>query len=42
VPNPLIIGQLRDAGRAAADKFLTEHKDDLNHRGTADLVAMFG
>ncbi|MCE0504747.1 patatin-like phospholipase family protein [Roseivivax sp. GX 12232] len=41
VPVPTLIGQLRDAGRAAADRFLSEHRDDLGHRQTADLVAMF-
>ena len=32
--------QLRDAGRAAMDRFLAEHRDDLGHRSSVDLHAV--
>lgn len=32
---------LFDTGRAAADRWLGEHFDDLGHRSTVDLAAMF-
>jgi NTE family protein len=38
---PLVISQLKDAGRTAMDQFLTAHKPDLGKRGTVDLQAMF-
>ena len=40
LPNPVLLGRLKAAGRAAADGFLRAHKDDLNQRGTVDLEAM--
>ncbi|THH38717.1 patatin-like phospholipase family protein [Aliishimia ponticola] len=42
VPNAQIIHQLKDAGRAAAHRFLDDHKADLNHRSTVDMQDMFG
>ncbi len=41
VPNAYLIGQLKQAGRAAAHMFLADHRDDLNERGTVDLRQMF-
>lgn len=38
---PTVLHQLKQAGRAAADTFLNNHKSDLGHRQTADLRAMF-
>ena len=41
VPLPFVLSELRDAGRAAAHKFLADHKADLGARSTVDLRAMF-
>ncbi len=41
VPNPFIIKKLRDAGHAAAHRFLHHHVDDLNERATIRLDKMF-
>ncbi len=41
VPNPLIFDRLREAGRAAADRFLAAHKDALNVRSSVDLKEMY-
>ncbi|MGS4944472.1 patatin-like phospholipase family protein [Meridianimarinicoccus sp. RP-17] len=41
VPAPYILGRLRDAGEAAAARFLAAHRADLNERETIDLAAMF-
>ncbi|SEQ23947.1 NTE family protein [Loktanella sp. DSM 29012] len=41
IPQPVILARLKAAGRAAADAFLADHKDDLNQRSTVDLEAMF-
>ncbi len=41
IPTPLVIARLKAAGAAAADRFLTDHKDDLGPRRTVDLAAMF-
>lgn len=41
VPLPTVLAQLKAAGRAAADLFLTEHGADVGVRQTADLRAMF-
>ena len=40
-PTPYLLHSLREAGRKAADRFLGAHRDDLNQRGSVDLVAMF-
>lgn len=42
LPNPYILGRLKEAGRKAADGFLTAHFDDLNVASTTDLEEMFG
>ncbi len=42
IPSPVILTRLKEAGRRAADGFLAKHLDDLNHRSTVDLAAMFG
>ena len=42
IPNPYLLKRLKGAGRAAADRFLTDHFDALNQSGTTDLEEMFG
>ncbi len=42
VPNPVILHKLKDAGRGAADRFLSNHKDELGARSTVNLPEMFG
>ena len=42
VPNPVVLHSLKQAGRAAADQFLADHKPDLGARSSVDLPAMFG
>lgn len=42
VPLPRILARLKSAGRDAADRFLSAHKDDLGQRGTVDLAEMYG
>ena len=42
VPNPVVLNRLKQAGRVAADRFLSAHKRDLGKRSTVDLPAMFG
>lgn len=42
VPTPALLQRLKNAGREAADRFLDQHKADLNQRSTTDLEAMFG
>ncbi len=41
VPSPVILSRLKQAGRAAADAFLVDHKADLTQRASTDLEAMF-
>jgi len=41
VPNPVVLARLKSAGRAAADRFLADHFEDLNERDTVNLEAMF-
>lgn len=41
IPVPSVLAQLKEAGRVAAEGFLGAHLDDLGHRQTADLRAMF-
>ena len=41
IPQPVVLAKLKDAGRTAADRFLTAYKQDLNTRATVDLAAMF-
>jgi NTE family protein len=42
MPNPYVLGELKEAGRVACDRFLAAHYDDLNVRSSTDLRAMFG
>ncbi len=41
VPNPYLLNRLKEAGRMAADRFLSAHWDDLGVRGTTNLTEMF-
>ena len=42
VPSPFVLGELRDAGRAAAGAFLEAHGADLGRGGgSVDLAEMF-
>ena len=41
VPNALVLEKLKAAGQAAADRFLKDHKVDLNNSGTVDLTDMY-
>lgn len=41
LPTPSVLADLKAAGQAAADQFLTNHHDDLNVKSTIDLEAMF-
>ena len=41
VPNPVVLHSMKQAGRAAADQFLTDHRADLGSRSTVDLPTMF-
>ena len=40
LPTPFFLNGLRQAGWAAADRFLAEHMTDLNQRSTTDISAM--
>ena len=42
VPNPAVIGTLRDAGTAAAERFLATDVDRIGKESSVDLRAMFG
>ncbi|KNG92953.1 patatin-like phospholipase family protein [Pseudaestuariivita atlantica] len=42
IPVPKVLETLREAGRAAAERFIEAHWDDLNTRQTQDLAEMFG
>ena len=39
--SPALLEELMEAGQTAADRFLADHRDDLNHQGTVDLAAMY-
>src|SRR6056297_233405 len=41
MPTPYLLHRLRDAGYAAAEGFLEQHRDDLNQRSSVDLAAMY-
>lgn len=41
VPTPYLLGRLKQAGRQAADTFLSQHGNGLNRHSTTDLEAMF-
>lgn len=40
-PAPYLLAKLRDAGYAAADRFMEDHRADLNVRPSVDIVEMF-
>lgn len=42
VPHAAVISELHDAGYAAAERFLAEHRDDLGVKSSVDLPDMFG
>ncbi len=41
IPTPIILARLKEAGEAAADIFLSQHKADLNERSTVNMSEMF-
>ena len=41
IPMPQVLNRLKQAGRTAADQFLTAHFEDLGDRSSVDLRAMF-
>jgi len=41
IPAPVVLARLREAGEAAADDFLSKHRNDLGKRSTVDLSTMF-
>ena len=41
IPVPGIIFELRDAGHAAADDFLTQHRDKIGVASSVDLAEMY-
>ncbi|MFV0410013.1 MAG: patatin-like phospholipase family protein [Paracoccus sp. (in: a-proteobacteria)] len=41
LPGPGLLRRMFEAGRGAADSFIGNHAEDLNHRDTVDLAAMF-
>lgn len=40
IPTPALLARLKAAGRAAAEAFLTTHRDSLGKRGTVDPMAL--
>jgi NTE family protein len=42
LPSPALFERLKTAGRAACERFLTQHRDKLNHKSSYDLKALFG
>ena len=42
VPNPVVLARLKQAGRTAAQEFLSRHFDSIGAQATVDLRAMFG
>ena len=42
IPTPALLGQLKSAGRTAADTFLRDHADKIGRVPSVDLPAMFG
>ena len=39
--SPALLQRLMEAGQAAADRFLTDHRGDLNVAATVDLAALY-
>lgn len=42
MPGPGLLRRMKEAGQAAADRFLSDHAGDLGQRDTVDLSALFG
>lgn len=42
LPNPMVVGTLKEAGFEAAEAFLEAHRDDIGKKSSVDLPAMFG
>ncbi len=42
VPSPYLLFRLKEAGRAAADAFLRDHRQDLNERPSVELRRIYG
>ncbi|MCX7646566.1 MAG: patatin-like phospholipase family protein [Rhodobacteraceae bacterium] len=42
LPSPILLGQLKAAGRAAAERFLATDAGSLGRQATVDLPALFG
>ena len=42
LPTPGLLEELKAAGRAAANRFLRDHGDKVNHEGSVDLEATYG
>ena len=40
-PQAVVLAQLKEAGRTAADTFLIQHRDKIGHRPSVDLREMF-
>ncbi|WP_375172897.1 patatin-like phospholipase family protein [Pseudooceanicola sp.] len=40
LPNPILLGQLKVAGRQAADQFLTAHRDQIGQASSMDLTSL--
>ena len=41
LPDPGLLQRMFEAGRIAADAFLDQHADDLNHRDSVDFTSLF-
>jgi len=41
IPTPVVLGRLKEAGKAATDAFLKKHKEDLGNRSSLSLTQMF-
>ncbi|MEM9250466.1 MAG: patatin-like phospholipase family protein, partial [Pseudomonadota bacterium] len=41
IPSAVVLTRLKDAGRAAAGRFLEMHRADLGERSSVDLIEMF-
>ncbi|KUJ81963.1 patatin-like phospholipase family protein [Ruegeria profundi] len=42
VPNPVVLHKLKEAGRAATHRFISDHKSKLGEASTVNLPEMFG
>jgi len=41
IPTPVILSRLKAAGEAAADRFLTDHKQDIGKQSSVNMTEMF-